>query len=58
VVRVSGRPAELRYQAEVRRGEIDDAVADISKAVRLLKWTPRIALEEGVRSLLMENSGQ
>ena len=58
VSRVSGRPAEVRYKSEIRRGEIDDVVADVSKAARVLNWALRIALEEGIRNLLMEDDGR
>jgi UDP-glucose 4-epimerase len=58
VVRVSGRPAEVSYKSECRRGEIDDVVADVSKAARLLNWTPRIGLEDGIRRLLVEDDGR
>jgi nucleoside-diphosphate-sugar epimerase len=55
-VRVGGQPAEVRYTSELRRGEIDDVIADVSKAARVLNWTPGIALEEGIRSLLEDNA--
>jgi len=48
---------DVSYISEPRRGEIDDVVADVSKAARLLGWTPRITLEEGIRKLLAEDAG-
>jgi len=56
-VRVSGHPVDVSYTSKSRRGEIDDVVADVSKAARLLGWTPRITLEEGIRRLLAEEAG-
>jgi UDP-glucose 4-epimerase len=35
-----------------RPGEPDCTWADISKAKKLLKWTPKVTLEDGVRNLL------
>jgi len=54
---IGGRPVDVSYISEPRRGEIDDVVADVSKAARLLGWTPRITLEEGIRKLLAEDAG-
>jgi nucleoside-diphosphate-sugar epimerase len=53
-LRVSGGPVNVSYTSESR----DDVVADVSKAARQLGWVPRIALEEGMRNLLAEDSGQ
>lgn len=58
VQRINGRPVEVSYRSESRRAEIDDVVADVSKAAGLLGWAPRIALEDGVRNLLREDAGQ
>jgi len=48
VRRLLGVSSEPRYAA-VRSGEIQRIVLDISKAARLLGWTPNIALAEGAR---------
>lgn len=52
-IRVSGRPVTVCYQSKTRRGEIANVVADVSKAAAVLGWTPRVALEDGIRRLLM-----
>jgi nucleoside-diphosphate-sugar epimerase len=57
VMRLSGATAKVSYTSESRRGEIAEVVADISKAARLLGWVPRITLEEGIRTLLVEEDG-
>ena len=36
--------------AEPRAGDVRDSQADISKATRLLGYTPRVGLEEGLKS--------
>jgi len=43
-----GKRLEPRY-VPTRPGEIDRIVLDISKAARLLGWTPRVSMEEGAR---------
>lgn len=64
----SGKPIKIRKLAELmirlrrlnlkpvhaapRPGDIKHSYADISKARRLLRWSPKIALEEGLRRLL------
>jgi nucleoside-diphosphate-sugar epimerase len=53
-MRLRGQKVEVSYTSESRRGEIADVVADVSKAARLLGWVPRISLEEGIRTLLVE----
>jgi nucleoside-diphosphate-sugar epimerase len=54
-VRINGREVSIRYRSESRRGEIADVVADVSKAAAVLGWTARIALEEGIRRLLVRD---
>lgn len=58
VMRLSGGTARVSYTSESRRGEISEVVADVSKAARLLGWAPRITLEEGIRTLLVEEDGR
>jgi len=51
VMRLSGGTAKVSYTSESRRGEISEVVADVSKAAR-------ITLEEGIRTLLVEEDGR
>lgn len=50
--RIAGSEAQLRFERPARPAEIEDVVADISKAKGLLNWTPRIDLKEGLRRTL------
>jgi UDP-glucose 4-epimerase len=43
---------------EPRLGDIKQSYADISKAQRLLGYEPKVALKDGLRSLLADNSFQ
>jgi UDP-glucose 4-epimerase len=52
VVRAAGRPELRPEHAEPRPGDILRLLADARKAERLLGWTPRTDLEEGLRSLV------
>ncbi|GAB4557046.1 MAG: NAD-dependent epimerase/dehydratase family protein [Anaerolineae bacterium] len=47
--RIIGRKAIIR-RAPARPGEQRQALADISKARRLLGWEPRVSLEEGLKA--------
>ena len=58
VMRLSGGTAKVSYTYGSRRGGISEVVADVSKAERLLGWAPRITLEEGIRTLLVEEDGR
>jgi UDP-glucose 4-epimerase len=44
-----GKPAVKPRQVSVRPGEIQDIYLDISKARRILEWTPKISFAEGAR---------
>jgi UDP-glucose 4-epimerase len=45
---VLGKTVEREY-LDARAGDVRDSWADVSEAKRLLGWTPRIDLEEGLR---------
>lgn len=51
-LKISGREKEFLSRNEKRENEIYDVVADISKAKKELKWSPRTSLEEGIRNCL------
>lgn len=40
---------KVTYKNEARSNEVDNVIADISKAKNLLGWEPKISLEEGIR---------
>ena len=49
LVSLAGSGQEITSLNQERQGEISETVADISKAARLLKWEPRIDIDEGLR---------
>ena len=51
VLNVSGKNLDILHEAP-RPGDIKRSVADISKARRMLKYTPKFPLEKGLKSLL------
>ncbi len=50
--RISQSSAQLRFERPTRPAEINDVIADVSKAKHLLDWTPQVDLEEGLRRTL------
>lgn len=55
ILKTAGTERNVVYKNERRKSEIMDAVADISKAKRLLKWEPGVTLEDGLRSMIPSN---
>jgi len=49
---LSGENVELLFNNETRPDEINETVADITNAKKLLGWTPRIELKDGLSALL------
>jgi UDP-glucose 4-epimerase len=49
---IHGKPLSIAYAEEKRSGEIEDTRADISKAGKLLNWTPAVNFQEGLRRTL------
>ena len=45
-------PIEVLFTGEKRKNEIQDTVADISKAKKVLNWIPEISLNEGIKKVL------
>jgi UDP-glucose 4-epimerase len=37
---------------EKRKGEVDKFVANIDRAKKILKWTPKISLENGLKHMI------
>jgi UDP-glucose 4-epimerase len=52
-----GQKLEVLYNRP-RLGDIKQSYADISKAEKLLRWKPRVALKDGLRTLLAEKRCQ
>jgi UDP-glucose 4-epimerase len=50
LVRFSGKDVKVESLSQKRKGEISDTVADIRKAMRLLKWKPVIGIDKGLKS--------
>jgi UDP-glucose 4-epimerase len=55
ILNVSGTKCSVVYKNERRKNEVMDTVADISKAKRLLKWQPSIALKDGLKIMIPNN---
>jgi UDP-glucose 4-epimerase len=55
ILKVSGTKCSVVYKNERRKNEVMDTVADISKAKRLLKWEPSIALKDGLKNMIPDN---
>jgi UDP-glucose 4-epimerase len=51
---LSRRQVPVEYDTHARAGDLDDVVADVRKAARVLGWRPRVALEAGLSRLLDE----
>ena len=45
---IIGRKAKVKY-VEKQKGDVRDTLADITKTTRLLKWIPKIKIDEGLR---------
>ncbi len=53
VLQLTGEHLEIQYE-NPRTGDIQDSLADISKARKLLGYEPKVSLEDGLRELLEE----
>ena len=53
IMKFSPKKPIVKFSEEVRKGEILDTVADISKIKNELEWQPNIPLKEGLRSLII-----
>ena len=52
ILRISGRHLPVYFTRQARPHEVNQVVADITRARTELDWEPQIALEEGLRELL------
>lgn len=44
---------EVTFEGKRRKDEIENTLADISKAKKLLNWSPKISLEEGIKQCIL-----
>jgi nucleoside-diphosphate-sugar epimerase len=51
-IKVSGIEKKYSSRNIKRKNEVYDVVADISKAKKMLGWSPKISLEEGIRKCM------
>jgi nucleoside-diphosphate-sugar epimerase len=49
---ITGVKKELVSEKQVRKNEIPDVRADISRIRSELKWEPRISFEEGLKRII------
>lgn len=55
ITEISGNNPTIEFTNEKRAGEINNLYSDSSKITRLLNWTPKIDLPEGLK-IMMNNS--
>lgn len=54
---IMGKKVRVRY-AEEQKGDARNTLADISRARRILKWTPGVGIDQGLRSYVEWFRGQ
>ncbi len=52
ICRISGRNTNITYSGEIRKNEILETIADISKAEKNLNWSPIYKFESGLREII------
>ena len=52
VQRIAGTQKPVVCKNEVRRNEMNDVIADISKAKEVLGWKPAYTLEQGLTEII------
>lgn len=52
IIKSYGKKIDVNYSNERRKHEIMDTVADIGKARKMLNWSPRVDIEEGLKITL------
>ena len=52
IVKIIGKDVEIKYTGNIRKGEIEETIADIKLANNILNWTPRIDLDLGLRKYI------
>ena len=49
---MTGKNISIIYMKEQRKGEIEDTIANIEKAKKILKWSPEVDIETGINMTL------
>ena len=59
IEKITGKVAKIKH-IENQKGDVKDTLADITKTTKLLKWTPKINIEEGLQrqTKWMKNQSQ
>lgn len=52
ILKLAQRFPQIEYAHQSRSGEVNDVVADITKAKRLLNWSPQVSLNNGLQEIL------
>jgi nucleoside-diphosphate-sugar epimerase len=56
IVQASNSKAKIEFTNEIRKGEVLDTIADISKARRILGWSPKINMMDGLKKLILKGN--
>lgn len=48
-------PFIVNFSGEIRKNEVMETVADISKSKKTLKWKPKIDLEQGIKLIILND---
>ena len=48
---ITGLKANIKH-VDAQKGDVDDTLADISKAKKYLKWNPKTMIDEGLKDYL------
>ena len=55
LIDISGREIMVNYRNKRRKNEIMNVIADIKKAKEKLGWNPKIGIDDGLRTTMMES---
>ena len=58
ISRLLGKPGMVKISQDYRLNDIRHCFADITKAQKLLGWTPKVTLEEGFKELIEWSEGE
>lgn len=54
---VAGTALQVISEGETRHNEITDVYADIGQARLLLRWSPKLSLKQGIKKMMLQESG-